>query len=220
MVELVGGVRLLAYGRLSGGLCYAVLHRPRLVAIAAQPAPPLPFKTLDRGRVEGLVLNSATNAPIDRVLLRLRPVAPADSAAKSFPDTPPVVYSDLEGRFVFDRVAPGRYVLNANHPEYLPTSYRSNGDRFINIDPGANISGLRVPIPAPGSIAGKVVDENGEPMSGVNVFAERWLFIDGAWRNALRSRAKRGLRSRGIRYNSILAERPAGPVACNSWATA
>jgi hypothetical protein len=95
---------------------------------------------------------------------------------------PTVVNTDGEGRFSFDRVAPGVYAIGARPaakpkeatalaPTWFPgTIDRSQAERVI-VRPGAEVSGLeirlrRVPV---WSVEGRVADETGMALGGIAV---------------------------------------------------
>lgn len=87
------------------------------------------------------------------------------------PGQPPVSYietTDNEGKFVFEDVAPGRYMLSAVKPGFITTRYgaRSNtspGTQF-NLTAGMELKDLVVKMTPQGVIAGKVMDQDGDPV--------------------------------------------------------
>src|SRR5215475_5639129 len=68
----------------------------------------------DKCKVEGSVLNSLTGQPVRKA--RLSIVSPGGGEAVA-------VSTDSQGKFAFANLAPGAYMLSANHPGFLPQNY-------------------------------------------------------------------------------------------------
>jgi protocatechuate 3,4-dioxygenase beta subunit len=78
------------------------------------------------------------------------------------------VFSDAEGRFAITGVAPGRYSLTVTKPGFV----RLDQAARVDVAPGAAVSGIELRMLRAASIAGRIVDENGEALAMANVSVE------------------------------------------------
>ena len=148
--------------------------------IAAQNAP-APVPAADTGqkvRLEGTIL-SLNGDVVRKATVRLQ-------VAAGQPSQPPVSYSETSdngGRFVFDDIAPGRYTLSAEKPGFMTARYgaRSNTSpgTQLNLSAGADMKDLAIKMTPQGVIAGKVVDQDGDPVVSVQVQAMRSTYAGG-----------------------------------------
>jgi hypothetical protein len=93
-----------------------------------------------------------------------------------WPESPRVM-TDAEGRFVFVNVPAGKYSFQAQKTGYVPGRYGAKTvmdlGRDLDLADGQLITDLRVPIWKHVTIGGTVIDEAGEPVVGVSVYALR-----------------------------------------------
>ena len=78
--------------------------------------------------------------------------------------------TDDDGRFVVETLPQGRYVVSALKPGYLATYYGSpRGDRAvartIAVSDGQFVTGINFKMQHGASISGRILDENGQPIS-------------------------------------------------------
>lgn len=106
-----------------------------------------------------------------RTQVRLLPVPKAGGSA-----TPLFVRAGLSGHFVFPSVPEGLYVLTATRDHYFPASY---GQRLphgqgtpIKVTPDSDLF-AELHMRRMAAITGRILDENGIGLSGVNVVAYR-----------------------------------------------
>jgi hypothetical protein len=141
------------------------------------------------GAISGRVYAAATGAPMQGAIVSLAVDASLDSqspAAVQLPFTGraergPTTVTDALGRFRFDAVPPGTYRLvvrpGGYRGRYLPMSLgavRANDTgRPISIRAGDDIRNADVGLTMGAAIEGRVVDEAGEPLSRIPVFAAR-----------------------------------------------
>lgn len=125
-------------------------------------------------RLTGVVLNSLTGEPIRKVQVRL--TADTGRNGRGAPPPSAAIATDATGRFTFEGLQPGSYRLGAQKPGFLTTQYgaRRGGTRGtpIQLDPGAEKQ-VEFKILPQGVIAGRVVDEDGDPVANVEVTANR-----------------------------------------------
>jgi uncharacterized surface anchored protein len=144
-------------------------------------------------RVEGQVLSTA-GAPLKKATLRL--LAASQMNQTNFSNY--AVSTDSEGKFSFEGVTPGTYILSADRTGYLQQFYGARsttaGATQIKLDAGQVMKDLVFKMTPQGMIYGRVVDSDGDPLPNVSLQAWRWTFIDGkkqltAWENGNQSQA-------------------------------
>ena len=81
--------------------------------------------------------------------------------------------TDAAGRFALAGIAPGRYRLSAERSGFLTTQYGSRGPTkagtLLTLEPGQKSSDMAMRLTPHGVIAGRVLDEEGEPVPNANV---------------------------------------------------
>jgi hypothetical protein len=102
------------------------------------------------------------------------------------PGQPPGMYSettDNAGNFVFEDVAPGRYTLSAEKPGFVTTRYgaRSNTSpgSQLTLTAGMELKSLSIKMTPQGVIAGKVLDQDGDPVASALVQVLRMAYVRG-----------------------------------------
>jgi hypothetical protein len=89
--------------------------------------------------------------------------------------SPRTTTSDSSGAFEFEDLEPAEYTLDADSEvgfgRYGATKANSGG-RTVHVTPDARIEGLIVPLWPLGSVEGRVTDEQGHPLGGVDVQLE------------------------------------------------
>lgn len=119
-----------------------------LVCLQAQTKP---------GTVEGMVVNSVTRAPIPRATVS---VANGQTYSR-------VGVTDESGNFQIANVEPGSYRVEYVHaPSYL---YEPPRAPAITVAADQHVKGLVLEMTPLGVIAGKVTDNDGEPLQGAQV---------------------------------------------------
>jgi protocatechuate 3,4-dioxygenase beta subunit len=128
--------------------------------------------------VEGHVFNLA-GAPLKRASVRLEAASLTNQA--NFADYS--VSTDNDGKFIFEDVTPGTYILSAGRLGYLKRYYGARlttaGATQIKLDAGQTLKDIVFKLTPQSMILGKVVDDNGEPLSNVRVVALRPEFSYG-----------------------------------------
>jgi len=171
-----------------------------LLAALFQQAPPPPPR--DRrapdvtregtGTIKGRVYDRETGAPVPNAAVTLTvDVASARDAAPSGqpytvsgPALPRQATTDAQGRYAFERLPAGSYLLTSVPPEYkvtyLPLAYgaarpsdpmRPPPRRPIPLADGQTLDNLDLPLWRSLAITGRVTDEYGEPLAGVPIVA-------------------------------------------------
>ena len=129
--------------------------------------------------IEGRVLRPG-GRPLTGAMVRLIP-------GTSTLAPPKLAVTDVEGRyqFVLPNAAAGTYrvAVAAFNQAYLPTEYGqrrpSDQGEEITVAAGERRERLDITMARPGVIAGRVVDENGDPVEGLILRASQVRYIDG-----------------------------------------
>ena len=94
--------------------------------------------------------------------------------------------TDGRGRFSYENVAPGAYVLTVSKPGYYDGAFgkrRPTGSPLpFEIAATESMNDMRVELFRGSVITGFVVDEDSEPIAGARVIALRRDFVEGEWR--------------------------------------
>lgn len=157
----------------------AVLFGASFAAAQNTPSTAAPANSgQESSRVEGTIL-SLKGDLVRKATVRLQGVGGQLGQ-------PPISYSettDSGGNFVFDDVAPGRYMLSAEKPGFVTTRYgaRSNtsSGTQLALTAGMEMKDLAIKMTPQGVIAGKVLDPDGDPVVSVQVQAMRYTYARG-----------------------------------------
>lgn len=132
-------------------------------ALVAGQSAPATVGATDAGYVAGQVVDSGGN-PIRSAVVTLRLDGSIDQTK---------VLSNQDGRFAFQRVAPGDYRLEVSRAGYGNGSYgrMSTGmpDRVLTVGPGGHRTDLKLLLWKEAVVAGRVLDDRGKPLPGVPV---------------------------------------------------
>jgi hypothetical protein len=135
---------------------------------------------------------AAQGGIVTGVVVRWPSGEPAAGAPVKLTDEPPSVgpaghqtqstTTSADGSFRFDNVEPGTYYVVANIQGYLPTEYgqrtpTGTGIAF-DVAAGQRVS-VRLTAWPTGSISGRVVDADGDPVGRVQVIAMRFIYRQG-----------------------------------------
>lgn len=122
-------------------------------------------------RVSGTVLDAAIGSPLTNAQVTLSSRATQDGE---------VTITDESGRFAFEDVPAGKYVLSAKRKGYLEQLYKQHQQfsTAIIVGPGLNTENLRFALRPGASISGIVTDDAGEPVRNAQVtLIQRELFM-------------------------------------------
>jgi protocatechuate 3,4-dioxygenase beta subunit len=149
---------------LIAGFCQA---QPPGAGTPGLPKPP-------SARLEGRVVHALTGEPLRKVKLTLQPYGNPGAGFQT------AVASDEEGRFAFDELEPGNYLLRAARMGFLPAPYgaRRPGSpgTGIALAEGQTLRGIEFRLTPQAVVSGRILDEDGDPVEGAQVFALLWTF--------------------------------------------
>ena len=142
-----------------------------LAGLLAQSADPVAAPAVVTGRI----VDDATRAGIAGVRVMLFPIAAAGGGPPvSFDGRPPVALTDRDGRYSFDNLAPGRYRINVQKAGFASVTDRVVQQQF-DIAAGQRRELREIPLQRGAAIAGRVLDDHGQPLAGARVTALRRL---------------------------------------------
>src|SRR6185369_429523 len=145
------------------------------LALAAQARPD------DSCSISGQVTNAVTGEPVRRALVYLRRIDMSPGVTNV--QVTQSGTTDAAGRFALSGIAPGKYRLSAERSGVLTTQYGSRrpnkAGTLITLEPGQKSSDMTMRLTPHGVIAGRVVDDEGEPVPNANVQALRQQYIQG-----------------------------------------
>lgn len=128
-----------------------------------------------RPGISGTIVRQDTGEPLGRATVTLT----------SEQDSRPLqsVASGPDGKYSFDDVPAGRYRIAATRNGYVRAEY---GDRegngcgaAVTLAQGQRLENVRVGMMAAGAIAGRLLDQDGEPVVSVGVQALRYNYVNG-----------------------------------------
>ncbi len=149
----------------------AILFGSIAAQLAWGQATPSP-KPEERARIEGRIVHALSGEPLGKVNLRLRksPATGPDSIVTS---------TNSEGVFVFEDIEAGRYILTAERPGFVPGIYRQGATSILSLVPGQQVRGVEFALNPQASIAGRIIDEDGDPVGRVQAELFRIAFLRG-----------------------------------------
>ncbi len=142
-----------------------------------QPAPPRDAAPAVRGTavIVGRVTNIETGAPLRRAVIRIAsPTLPSDRR----------VSTNADGRYEVRDLPAGEYSLKAERGGYLTLAYgqRRSGEvgKPLHLGEGQTVTAIDFALPRLGVISGRIVDDAGEPIAKVFVYAMQFGRFQGA----------------------------------------
>jgi hypothetical protein len=160
-------------------LCLALLvitQSPQTVIRPADGQTPPRDAAKEKGTasIKGRVVAADTGKPMRRVQVSLS--SPDLSESRSMSTT-------AQGVFEFKDLPAGRYNVTASRPGYLRLQYgqRRPGEpgRPLQMADGERVANADIALPRSGSIAGRITDELGDPLAGVNIYPCQWRYFRG-----------------------------------------
>lgn len=154
---------------------------------AGQTQPPPAQTQKITNVIEGVILNEITKEPLRRVEVRL--VGTLDGGPTGITGTPPpesttAATTDAQGRFRFENVAPGRYRIVYQRQGFIGQAgglggMGMPGSDFIVVTSALELIRFRYTLTPQAILAGRVLDEDGEPVQGAQVMVLTKRFQNG-----------------------------------------
>ncbi len=151
------------------------------VLSAQGPAPQVPSGT---GLIVGQVVDALTGRGVPDVAVTV--VQPGYVRPGGFLSNSRPILSDAQGHFVFRGVPAGTYKLTARRAGYVESLYGAltpDGDgKTITLAEGGRFGDATVRLWKLGAIGGRVVDDAGDPIIGLQVRAFKRNLMAGRWK--------------------------------------
>lgn len=148
-----------------------------LLSAAAQTAPTAQTaeeKAKQQAKLQGQVLNQVTGEPVRKANLALKPEIGGTSLK---------AITDAEGKFTIENIDPARYTLSAERQGFVNQNYgakRPTGPGTpLELKPSQVMKDLVLKMIPQGIVAGRVLDDEGEPVSGLSIQVLRYQYLFG-----------------------------------------
>jgi hypothetical protein len=144
-------------------------------AQTVSPNPPATKPKSEDCTISGIVVKLAGSEPLKSATVQLQ-------SAQDLAHTSSVV-TDVGGRFELKGIDPGRYRLKVSRAGFVTQEYGqktpNDPGAEIRLSPGQNLRDLLFRLIPWGVIAGRVLDEDGEPLPWAQVSALREVYSNG-----------------------------------------
>jgi Carboxypeptidase regulatory-like domain len=146
---------------------------------AQRTAPPTP--TEDLCALEGQVLNAVSGEPLKKASLSLMrmDISPGEAL---FPNGYGAT-SDAQGKFAIKDIEPGKYRLVVNRNGYVAMAYGARGPgrpgTMLSLVRQQHMKEMIFKLTPNGVIAGRILDEDGEPLPYVRVTLQSYRYFQG-----------------------------------------
>jgi hypothetical protein len=153
--------------------------RAQVAAPVVREAPPRDAAPAARNTaaISGRVTNLETGGPLRRARILISSSTLPSSRSAS---------TNSDGRYEIRDLPPGEYSLRAERGGYLTLAYgqRRPGEpgKPLELAEGQTAKAIDFALPRVGVISGRVVDETGEPIAHVNMWAMQFRYYQGARR--------------------------------------
>jgi protocatechuate 3,4-dioxygenase beta subunit len=118
----------------------------------------------DKAIFEGTVVNALTGEPLRKAQVLL------DEGNRRY-----AVISGSDGKFRFEGIIPAEYHMETQRQGFLD----ADDDPWFELEPGDHLKDVVIKMTPQGLIAGHVVDEDGDPVPGLQVHASRTIHVNG-----------------------------------------
>jgi hypothetical protein len=124
--------------------------------------------TTNSALIQGLVSRATNGEPVEGVTV----TAVSDSGSTYS------IKTDSAGTFNLKGLPAGHYSLSASRSDFLPYD-KTTHSTGVSVSPGQQLKDLRIRLTPGGSIAGRVLDSNRQPVANAVVMAIRPTFVNG-----------------------------------------
>jgi hypothetical protein len=133
------------------------------------------FQSPGAASLKGTVVSRQTGKPLANATIELRTVQ-GNTVAK-------LTTSDDEGKFVLSRLAAGSYRLVSRRPGYVQAEFGQSGTSPsgspLDLKADQQLTDVQIVMTATGTITGRIIERDGQPMPNARVQALKASFQDG-----------------------------------------
>lgn len=137
---------------------------------AAQTVAPGSTTALGNGSISGVVRDVSTGAPVAEAAVSLH--MPNGGVVAS--------QADAQGQYTLSGLTPGTYRVNASAPLEKGETQTPRQEKTVKLELGQRVASLDFRLPSMATVAGRVLDENKEPVPGVPVVLVEKRYDHGA----------------------------------------
>ena len=151
---------------------WSKLANSRVVRILALSAALLPClaQTPAGTQIDGIVVDTITGAPVRRAVIQLRISGGGPANLPSIENADYAAVTGPDGTFHFEQIPPGAYSLSYSRSGYLmPRAASGYSPRTVRAAAGQAVKGLRYGLIPQAIVSGRVLDDEGDPVEGVQV---------------------------------------------------
>ena len=131
--------------------------------------------------IEGKIVNANTGEAVPKAMVTMRLATP--SRTNMGPPPAFTTTSGADGRFAMKDIEPGSYRLTVTRNGFVMAEYGSRGPMragtTLKLEPAQKMTAVDFKLTPHGVIAGRIVDEDGEPLAHVQVAPMRYMFRQG-----------------------------------------
>jgi len=153
----------------------AILFLASFPAAAQQPGQPPAEKPPEKCTLEGQVVKAGSGEPLKKARLALSKVEGRGEPVRAV--------TGADGRFLLEDIEPGRYRLYVERNGYVGQEYSqrqpNSPGAILTLLPGQRLRDLVFKLIPAAVVAGRVYDEDGEPVPGAMVQAHRYGYDRG-----------------------------------------
>lgn len=144
--------------------------------------PPSSAEIAKRAAIEGVVVNETTREPLRRVEIGLYRTG-KNAVTLGGGDSAYSAVTDATGRFRIENVEAGDYFLDCRKTGFVGSRAAfGSSARTLKLGAGESLTDLRYSLLPQAIVAGRVVDDEGEPVQGVTVLLARSHYRRGSAR--------------------------------------
>jgi Carboxypeptidase regulatory-like domain len=180
---MIGVQRRTSRPRLSPVCLAAIVLSTATLGLGQYPGSSSGSQPPQPGQLEGVVVSAATGLPLPKISLHLRqistgilgPLSTQSGTRTLAHSVVTAALSDGSGQFVFRSLAPGKYVLWGQGTAFPSQSYGQlhplGRGKILTLSPGQDLKNVEFRMQPEVVITGRVLDEDGDPISRVPVHA-------------------------------------------------
>lgn len=129
-------------------------------SILAQTPPDIRPKA-PPGSISGTVVSATSGEPLRKASVSL-------TRSPGVPNLP-IAVTDVQGRFSLTGLPAGQYTVSVERFGYLSPSRAEIDKEIITVYDGQQVTGITIKLTPNGSISGRVLDDDGDPLAGAEV---------------------------------------------------